>query len=371
MFSDMKFPSNLTVLLEPTADCNIRCRHCYHADTAYDSFRMPVETLEEFIKRSVPNYKHIKIIWHGGEPLLMGHEFFRDAYDLINRYSEKYGTKIKFNLQTNGTLLDDEYIGFFNSNNTAISISYDGLYNSVLRQETQKTERAIEALKAKNMDVFCLSTVSSKSINHLIDIYSFFKEKKINIKFNPLFPDGAALCNKEFIITKEEWCASFIELFDYWLFDKECNIAVASCQEMLKRRIAAHCGCPGACLFQYIAVDGYGNLYPCGRMVDPEFKICNVKDIEDIRQCFLKDTYCDLAEKSQRRIAKCKNCKWLAKCQGGCNSNAHLGKGIDKHNDFDCYFNQQVFMHIEKLLNENVDINNINPYAREILQKVK
>lgn len=371
MFSDIKFPSNLIVLLEPTADCNIRCRHCYHADTKYDFYKMPLETLEKFIKRCVPNYKFLKIIWHGGEPLLMGHKFFYEAYNIFAKYSEKYGTLIKFNVQTNGTLLDDKFIDFFISSNTAISISYDGPFNSILRQETEKTECAIKKLKDRGQKVFCLSTLSSKSINHLIDLYNFFKKENINIKFNPLFPDGAALCNREFIISKENWSKSFLELFENWFFDTECNIAVASCQELLKRSISTNLGCPGACLYQYIAVDGYGALYPCGRLIDSDFNICNINDIDDIRQTFLKDSYCKLVEKNQRRISKCINCKFLPRCQGGCNSTAQLGNGIDKHNEFDCYFNQKAFAHIDNLLNSNLDYTKINPYAIEILQKYK
>ncbi len=365
-----QFPSKLTILLEPTADCNIRCKHCYHADTGYDHSMMSNEMLELFIKRSVPYYKVLKIIWHGGEPLLLGHDFFRYAYELFSKYSMDCGTVVKFNVQTNGILLDDDFIDLFSSNNTAISISYDGPYNSVLRQETVKTEDAISKIKKRKHDVFCLTTISTKSIGHLIELYNFFKKESINIKFNPLFPSGAALINKEFIITKESWCDAFLELFDYWLFDTECNILVESCQEILKRSIMKHSGCPGACLYQYLAVDAYGNLYPCGRMMNSKFMICNLNDIEDIRQSFLNESYCKLVEVSQERIKKCIDCQWLDKCQSGCNSTAYLGGGVDKHNEFDCYFNYRMFSHITELLNNIDDVSKINPYALKILKKV-
>ena len=368
MQSNSLFPTNLTVLLEPTADCNIRCRHCYHADTGYDTYKMSIKTLQQFIKRSMRFYKSIKIIWHGGEPLLMGHQFFCNAYKLFSKESAEYKTVTKFNVQTNAILLDDEYIEFFVNHNTNISISYDGPYNSVLRQETLKTENAIDKLKKRGHKIYCLSTISSKSIGHLVELYNFFKQENINVKFNPLFPDGAALCNSEFIISKEDWYQCFIEFFDYWFHDVNCNIVVASCLELLKRTLTSHLGCPGACLYQYIAVDAYGNLYPCGRLVDPNFLICNIEDVQDIRQAFIKEAYNKLAENTKIRIDQCGGCKWLNQCHCGCNATAYLGNGINSRNEFDCYFNQRVFSYIDKLLKHNT-LTNINPTARNILER--
>ena len=171
----MIFPDQIVVLLEPTAACNIRCRHCYHADTKYDSQKMTEEILSSFLDALSPHYKRVRIIWHGGEPLLMGLEFYEKAYTLFEENSKKYGTKFDFSIQTNGTLINKEYAELFKKTATTVSISYDGAYNKVLRQETEKTEKAIELLQFYGTKVVCLSTISTQSVARLTELYDFFK----------------------------------------------------------------------------------------------------------------------------------------------------------------------------------------------------
>lgn len=359
----------LIVWLEPTGACNIRCRHCYHADTKYDSAKMKEETLRAFLDSVAPNFNKVRIIWHGGEPLLMGVEFFERAYDIFAEYAEKYGVEFDFGVQTNGTLLNERFVELFKRTNTTVSVSYDGQYNDVLRQETKKTKEAVNLLKASSAKVCCLSTASRQSIDHLVEVYEEFKKLGVGIKFNPVFESGAAACHKEYVLTKEEWTDGFLRLFDYWFFDENCNICFASCESVLERFIGpCKIGCPSACLFRYIAIDAYGNLYPCGRMISPEYLLCNVAEIADVRQAYLAKNYLKLKDDSIKRIASCKGCKWFSKCRGGCNATARISGDVGEKNEFDCYFSHKVYEHIEKLL-KGADLEKVNPYAREILKK--
>lgn len=367
----MQFPDRLTVLLEPTGDCNLRCKHCYHAKTEYKADRMSLKTLDKFLAACAPYYKYIYIIWHGGEPLLMGTEFYREAYRKIGEYASRYKTEFSFSIQTNGTLLTPELTDLFSQTKTGISVSYDGPYNGVLRQETEKTENALRMLQENQIGFSCLSTVSSKNVNHLIGLYKYFKNIGVSVKFNPILPDGAA-ADSRFLIDGVTWADNFIKLFKHWFFDTDCNIYMQSCMDILKRYLGLmHRGClSGACMFRYIAVDAVGNVYPCGRMITDRYKLTNVYETDDIRQAFLSETYSEILNKNKERADKCKQCKWFTRCHSGCNASASLAGDIANKFQFECYFNLRVFTCLEELL-ENYDQKqvNINKYALEILKK--
>lgn len=367
-----EFHSELTVLLEPTGACNLRCRHCYHAKTDYDPKKMSAETLDRFLAVTAPRYKKVKIIWHGGEPLLAGYNFFVKAYELFDRYAAKYGVKFDFNIQTNGTLLDENFIRLFQKTDTTVSVSFDGEFNDVLRQETEKVNATINLLKERGVKFACLSAISSASVKHLEELYEYFKAKGIQAKFNPLLPDGAANENVDFLLTKEDWAENFAKLFRLWFFDTDCNIYLASCCDILAKYLGLMgYGClSGTCMFRYIAVDAYGDLYPCGRLIEKNFLLGNVYEITDIRQAYLSESYGAMLEKNKRRANKCKACKWFGRCHSGCNASANLSGDMSAPFDFECYFTRKAFEAIEEIL-KNYDVTKINKYAREILQKAR
>lgn len=364
--------SRFTVLLEPTAACNLRCRHCYHSKTEYDAHKMSLNTLERFLSICAPYYDCIKLIWHGGEPLLMGYDFFAEAYSLFDYYMRKHNVKFNFGIQTNGTLLDENIIDLFVQHNTHISLSYDGPYNHILRQETGKVERVIKMLKSKKIDFSCLSTISAKSVEYIIHLYKYFKNLKVSAKFNPIFPDGAARSNTAFIMTASQWANNFIKLFETWFFDLDCNIQLSSCSEILAKYLGGYnSGCiNGTCMFRFLAIDSYGNLYPCGRLVGNEFKLTTINEISDIRQTFLSDKYIEILDQNKRRIEHCKCCKWFNRCHAGCNASASLNGDMTQPFEFECSFTRIVFGYLEKLLS-NLNLSRINKYAADIILTCK
>ena len=363
----INIPKNLTVLVEPTAECNMRCRHCYHAKSEYTKHRMSIDLLNKLLKCISKYYKEIKIIWHGGEPLLMGEEFFCSAYNIFDEYTSKYDMRFKFGIQTNGVLLNDELIKLFEKTKTHISISFDGIYNDVLRQKTREVKSVIKKLKKNGIDFSCMSTVSAININHMKEMYEYFKDLSVSVKFNPIYPDGVAKQNESLLITKEEWTSRYIDLFEYWFYDVNCNISFLTCIDMLKKYLNSYFGCLGAtCLYRYLATDSYGNIYPCGRLICDDYKFINIEEINDIREVYMIKKYVELLNDSIARIANCKQCRWVSRCHSGCNALAYVGGNILKPYSFDCYFTKQLFNKIDKLL---VNSNNkaINRYAKELI----
>lgn len=130
-----------------------------------------------------------------------------------------------------------------------------------------------------------------------------------------------------------------------------------------------HSGCVnGTCMFKFLGVDAYVNIYPCGRLIDDGFKLADVHCIADIRQSFLSDKYAELLNANKKRVNGCKDCKWFQLCHAGCNAAAALGGDMSRVSEFECYFTQNIFEFIKELL-KDVDPSAINKYAAKILNK--
>lgn len=91
---------HITVLLKPTEECNIRCKYCYHADTKYTKGRMSIEMFEEIIEKISRSYDHITLTFHGGEPLLMGYDFYVKAFEIINKHRKDKECRYKYESDT-------------------------------------------------------------------------------------------------------------------------------------------------------------------------------------------------------------------------------------------------------------------------------
>ena len=129
----------IAITLKPTNGCNMRCRHCYHAEEGFDATVMNPEHAKKMMLIASQEYDEIHVVFHGGEPTLWGLENFRSVLDYQKVLSEKAGNLVfKNSIQTNGLLINDEWMGFLRENKFAIGVSFDGPHNDDLRMNTSK-----------------------------------------------------------------------------------------------------------------------------------------------------------------------------------------------------------------------------------------
>lgn len=114
----------ITVIMKPTSECNLRCRYCYHANTDYETGIMTEEVLDAIISKVQSEYNDIVYVWHGGEPLLCGLDFFRKALQLEHKYIRD-PMRIRNCIQTNGILLSKEVLQFCLENRISVTVSLD------------------------------------------------------------------------------------------------------------------------------------------------------------------------------------------------------------------------------------------------------
>lgn len=168
----------ITIILKPTEECNFRCQYCYHADTNYEKGRMTIELFEEIIRKTTICYNNIVLIFHGGEPLLMGYDFFVKAIEIIKHY-KKEGQTISLGIQTNGYLLNEQFCQLFQANGILPAISFDGPGElNCLRDKTSDVTSRIIDLKSKGYTINLLGVITKRNINHL-------KEYRFKIEVQP------------------------------------------------------------------------------------------------------------------------------------------------------------------------------------------
>lgn len=362
--------NNISVVIKTTNACNLKCKYCYDANNT-KRIDITLKNVERLFKLLSTEYSVINIIWHGGEPILMGRDFYSSILDLQQKYSDNSSFVNK--MQTNGTLIDNEWAKFLVKNKFRVGISYDG------GAATTGREKQSESLDGRNNIIknggHCgvVSVVNSQNINNLTTIYEDYKKLKMNAQFNFIFPYGRTLENgNEYLIVSEEtYINNMNSFFDYWLEDKECNIRIDPFISYIQLLQGINTKCvTGGCLYKFICMDNKGDIYPCGRIIMPQYYLGNINFLNSIKEIFYTDQFSNLLQSTINRRNKCsQTCAYYRYCRGGCNSDAIMYGDIELNNHFACSVFRGIMSHISSKINtyKNCDTKIQNPFVTKII----
>ena len=143
----MKEQIDLTI--KPTMNCNISCKHCFNGDTFRDNEKLDINLAIVLMEKACLEYRKVKVIFHGGEPTLVGMKFYSEFYKRQQELQDQYGTVFENHFTTNGILLTNDFIDLLHLNNVLINISFDGPFNDILRQRTEKVKEVIFNVRDK------------------------------------------------------------------------------------------------------------------------------------------------------------------------------------------------------------------------------
>ena len=291
---------NITVIMKPTNQCNLRCKYCYHADNGYDKEKMTDQVLEKAIAVTAPFFKRVEYNWHGGEPLIMGLDFYERVLYYQKKYRQGPEHHIINTMQTNGTLITQETAEFIKKYGFGIGLSFDGPFNDQTRGKTDYTLNAYDLLKQIDKRHGTISVIGAHNIHNLIDIYKYFNEKNISFKFSPMFDSGEAKNHCELLLTDPaEYADKICELFDLWLFDTTTGISISPfysyAQSVIsgKPKYCTH----SSCLKHWLSVHSNGDIYPCGRYYPEEYRLGNIMDFNDLHDVFETKIYKNIINK--------------------------------------------------------------------------
>jgi uncharacterized protein len=258
---------------------------------------MTDEVLESYLHQYITAQRipRATIAWQGGEPTLMGLEFYRRSIECEQKYARS-GMTIAHTLQTNGTLLDDEWCIFLRENNYLVGLSFDGpreLHDAyrVDKAGNPTFDRVLHAarlLQEHHVDFNILCSVSAANVAHPVDVYRFFRDDAgvQFIQFIPIverdnetgFQEGNTVTDRS--VTAEQWGRFLIAIFDEWVTRDVGHVFV----QHFDAALAASAGAPPpVCIFSptcgtALALEHNGDLYSCDHFVEPDYLLGNILD---------------------------------------------------------------------------------------------
>lgn len=361
--------NHLNILMLPTDACNMNCVYCFHKPYQTCSNRMSLEVVKHVIDITVPYYKQINFIWHGGEPLLMGLDFYKHVLDI----QKNVDCEINNSIQSNLTLLTPELADFISSNNFSISGSYDGVCNENLRGHSEEILKGRSLMLERNRRCGLIMVVSGVNINHLIESYHFFKGLETNFTLN-LYLDQNLGAKEYLRLDKDVAVTKLCELFDYWLKDRDGNIHISYFRHILdfilekKKSVCTFTSCLG----RWMGIHYDGTIGPCNRYFPEKYSFGNVNDYTDIRESFNSAGFFNLLKEAVERREKCKSCLIYDFCSGGCNNTALNEHGINNNDGLNCYILKAVYEHIVNVV-DVLDYDNkfaYNPVFVKMIEKI-
>ncbi len=356
------FAKPLYVMLKPAgAHCNLACKYCYYLEKnkLYPTAQrhlMSDKMLEQFTREYIEaqTMNQMLFTWHGGEPLLRSIDFYRKAISLQQKYAG--GRCIDNVIQTNGTLLTDEWCEFFAQNHWLVGISIDGpqpyhdhyRLTAAGKPSWQKVMQGIKLLKKHGVEWNAMAVVNAYNVNHPLEFYRFFKENGCQfLQFTPIVErltrheDGrtlASLADKNEIplseasVTPEQWGYFLCAIFDEWVRKDVGKIFV----EIFDCTLANWMGIsPGICAYSKECghagvMEHNGDVYSCDHFVFPEYKLGNIRDHSLIDMLYgeQQQEFSRLKHSSLPR--QCKECDMEFACHGECPKNRFMK---DKYGD--------------------------------------
>lgn len=365
---------HINVIVKPTLECNISCRHCYHRPSERSGGTMSRGTVEKAVRLAREGYESARFIWHGGEPLLAGPGFFRDAIACEKRLYGKSLDRCGNTVQTNGTLLKPRFIEFCRDNRINIGVSYEGGFGNGLRPGADEAavRRSIEYMAARGHMFSVSCTLHAGNIGDLDRIYDEFNALGAAVILNPVIRLGCGLDNADLALSADEYADAMIRLYDRWLADTGARIPVLPLFQYVFTSIYGPnpTDCPHAsCLTRWICVHPNGDLYPCGKACPPEFKMGNIADVGSYAEAFASEGFRRILVGSIARREKCRGCPIYRYCNGGCSIDAMADGGIESNGGFSCAVYRRLFPHIKESVDaisrDRPDLSGYNRFVRD------
>lgn len=359
-------PPAFHLLVKPTgAVCNLDCKYCFFLSKEMlypgSRFRMADDLLETYVRQLLESHQvpEINLAWQGGEPTLMGLDFFKRMVALADKY-KKPGQTLVHTMQTNGTKLDDAWGAFFKENNFLIGLSVDGTkemhdtyrVNKGGAGSFDQVMAGLAVLKKHNVDFNILCTVHNANADHGAEVYRFFRDELgtefmqfipiveradetllplANVGWSardggerPLYVQQGNLVTER-SVKSEQYGRFLIDIFEEWVRRDVGTVYVQLFDVTLGSWVGQH----SLCIFSptcgnALALEHNGDLYSCDHYVEPDYLLGNIQDTHMLEL---------VASDKQRQFGQhkldslpqyCLDCDVRFACHGGCPRNRFI-----------------------------------------------
>ncbi len=346
------------LLAKPTgAVCNLDCSYCFFLSKEMlypgSRFRMADELLETYVRQLIESHAsvpEVMIAWQGGEPTLMGVEFFRRSAALAERYL-KPGQRAVYTIQTNGTLIGEEWAAFFKEHDFLVGISIDGprelhdayRVNKGGKGSFDQVMRGLAHLRDAGVEWNALTTVHAANADHGPEVYRFLRDEcdARFVQFIPIIErvaeatngavpwtswrdrplyvqEGTAVTNRS--VTGEQYGRFLIDVFDEWVRCDVGEVYVQMFDVALANWVDEP---PGLCVHSEtcglaLALEHTGDLYSCDHFVEPRYKLGNIKEQHMLELVSSPQQRQFGLDKRNTLPQYCLDCDVRFACHGGC-----------------------------------------------------
>ena len=365
----------LTVIVKPTLDCNLHCRHCYHTLSDRSPQSLDIETFEKTVKLVTEGFESSRYIWHGGEPLLEPMSFYKKVFAVQKKYYGKRGCDNT--IQTSGSLLSQRFIEFCKSNRVNLGVSYEGEYENGLRpdMDTAHVDDMVDYMAKKGHMFLVSATIHGGNVDRMNDIYDKFRKMGASLSFNPIINLGCARENGDLALDPDVYVKNSIELFDRWIHDSDVKIPVLPFFPYILTVLNGGpniSDCPHAsCLGRWICLYPNGDVFPCGKACPNNFRLGNINEVDSIDELFDSEGFRNILVGSIERRKKCRSCEIYDYCNGGCSIDALADGDICSAGGSSCRIYKGLMPHIRDTINDILenkpDMNQFNGFVRDAI----
>lgn len=382
-------------MAKPTGSaCNLACEYCFFLEKAklYPGARprMDDEVLRSYIRQNIEAQEvpEATVSWQGGEPTLMGLDFFKRSVAIADECAPR-GTRVSYTIQTNGTLLDEEWCDFLRQRRFLVGLSLDGpreLHDTYRRDRQgkptfEKVETAARLMQDLGVDFNVLCTVNAANVGHPLEVYRYFRDE-LGIQWIQFIPiverindDGTTLLQQGDRVTDrsvdpELWGSFLNGVFDEWVRHDVGETHV----NFFEASFASWVGAPAMmCIFDEtcgnaLALEFNGDLYSCDHFVEPDYLLGNIMELPlaDLVTCEQQRLFGEAKRDTLPR--ECGECEWLFACRGECPKNRfHVTPSGDNGLNYLCQGYRAYFSHIDEPMKAMAELYNAGRSPAEIM----
>ncbi|MDX2379755.1 MAG: anaerobic sulfatase maturase [Acidimicrobiia bacterium] len=359
-------PPAFHVLAKPTGPiCNLDCEYCFFLSKEMlypgDRFRMADEMLETYLRQLLEAHRtpDVTVAWQGGEPTMMGLDFFRRSVELVDQLKQPH-QRIEYTIQTNGVLLDEDWAEFFKQNDVLVGLSVDGPRELHDRYRVDKRglgsfDRVMagyEHLKAAEVDVNVLCTVHTGNQDHALDVYRFFRDE-MGVRYIQFIPiveratetmlplanigwktgdkktekrplyvlEGNHVTDRS--VVPEAFGRFLATIFDDWARNDVGEVYVQHFDTALANWYGE---APGVCVFSEtcgaaVALEHNGDVYSCDHFVEPDYLLGNIAETP-LGELVRSERQIKFGLDKRDTLPEfCRSCEVRFACHGGCPKN--------------------------------------------------
>jgi uncharacterized protein len=407
----MDAPPAFHLLTKPTgAICNLDCEYCFFLSKEMlypgSRFRMADDLLETYIRQLFEAHRapDVTVGWQGGEPTLMGLDFFERSVEYVEKY-RKPGQRAVYTIQTNGTQIDDDWAAFFKRHNFLVGLSVDGprglhdayRVNKGGSGSFDQVMRGWKSLRQHEVEYNILCCVHAANADHPLDVYRFFRDELEAefVQFIPIIERATPLTltqadqgwsvrpggsrrlytQRGNLVTErsvraEQYGDFMIAVFDEWVRRDVGKVFV----QMFDTTLGAHVGQYSLCIFSptcgnALALEHNGDLYSCDHYVEPDYRLGNIQETHMIELIASPEQRQFGQDKQETLPRYCQECEVRFACNGGCPRNRFIQTPDGEPGlNYLCAGYKKFFSHVDRPMRTMARLVQQGRHADEIME---